>query len=157
MNRLALTFVTLFALVGFAYAGPEPISGKEMKQVAPGPCPEWYADNEWNVSLWGTYAFTGTEDNQRFRLEDFFMGDEGTFDRYLGDDHAWGGGVDLKYFFHRYFGMGAEGWVVDARRRVLDISGFDEQLFVNNTASENRAVGALLGTFTLRYPFRCSR
>ena len=40
MNRLALTFVTLFALVGFAYAGPEPISGKEMKQVAPAPPPE---------------------------------------------------------------------------------------------------------------------
>ena len=32
-----------------------------MKQIAPLPCPEWYADNEWNVSLWGTYVLTGNE------------------------------------------------------------------------------------------------
>ena len=31
-----------------------------MKQVAP-PCPEFYGDHEWNVNLWGTYAFTNTE------------------------------------------------------------------------------------------------
>ena len=37
-------------------------SGKEMKQVAyVPPCPEWYGDREWNVNLWGTYAFTNTE------------------------------------------------------------------------------------------------
>src|SRR5438445_515440 len=30
-------------------------SGKEMKQVAPPPCPQWYGDNEWNVNPWGTY------------------------------------------------------------------------------------------------------
>src|SRR5215471_1230983 len=34
---------------------------KEMKQIAPPPCPEWYGDREWNVTLWGTYAFTNTE------------------------------------------------------------------------------------------------
>src|SRR6184192_2420510 len=27
-------------------------SDKEMKQVAPPPCPEWYGDREWNVNLW---------------------------------------------------------------------------------------------------------
>src|SRR5438094_6873505 len=37
-------------------------SGKEMKQVAyVPPCPQWYGDREWNVNLWGTYAFTNTE------------------------------------------------------------------------------------------------
>src|SRR5215469_4736124 len=36
-------------------------SDKEMKQVAPPPCPEWYGDREWNVNLWGTYLFTNTE------------------------------------------------------------------------------------------------
>src|SRR5205814_4951745 len=36
-------------------------SGKEMKQVALPPCPEWYGDRDWNVNLWGTYAFTNTE------------------------------------------------------------------------------------------------
>src|SRR5205823_3295033 len=37
-------------------------SGKEMKQVAyVPPCPQWYGDREWNVNLWGTYAFTNTD------------------------------------------------------------------------------------------------
>ncbi len=45
----------------------------------------------------------------------------GTFDKYLGGDHAWGGGIDLKYFFRRYFGIGVEGFVLNARRGA----GFD--------------------------------
>src|SRR5437016_11065018 len=31
-------------------------SGKEMKQVTLAPCPQWYADFEWNVNLWETYV-----------------------------------------------------------------------------------------------------
>jgi len=63
-------------------------SGKEIKQVAPPPCPEWYADREFNVSLWGArYVFTGNN---------------WIDDRYIEADHAWGGGIDLKYFFMRY-------------------------------------------------------
>ncbi|HJY52731.1 MAG TPA: hypothetical protein VKD89_01810, partial [Candidatus Udaeobacter sp.] len=45
-----------------AYARSGKDSGKEMKQVAyVPPCPDWYGDREWNVNLWGTYAFTNTE------------------------------------------------------------------------------------------------
>src|SRR5437764_4874128 len=40
---------------------PRTDADKQMKQVAPPPCPEWYGDREWNVNLWGTYAFTNTE------------------------------------------------------------------------------------------------
>ena len=114
-------------------------SGKEMKQVAPPPCPEWYADHEWNVTIWGTYAFTGED------WED---------DEYIESDHAWGGGIDAKYFFHRYFGVGIEGWAVDARRNVFDgitLGG------ANVFRSDDRLVGAVKGTVTLRYPLHCSR
>ena len=100
MKRMVLGLLCIAAITSAAVAGTEGYSGKEMKQVAPPPCPQWYADNEFNVGLWGTYVFTGNE------WQD---------DRYLEADHAWGGGVDLKYFFHRYFGVGIEGWVVDAR------------------------------------------
>src|SRR5437016_11652215 len=31
-------------------------SGNEMKQVTVAPCPQWYADFEWNVNLWETYV-----------------------------------------------------------------------------------------------------
>ena len=82
----------------------------------------------------------------------------GTFDKYLGGDHAWGGGIDLKYFFHRYFGIGVEGFVLNAHRGAgFDLESNGVDVFVHEKRSENRAVGEVLGTFTLRYPIPCSR
>jgi hypothetical protein len=143
MKKFALASVFFFTLGIFAQAGPEAISGKEMKQVIPPPCDEWYRDTEWNASLWGTYLFTG---------------DDWEEDEYIESDHAWGGGIDLKYFFHRYFGIGVEGWAVDARRER-----FEGTQFIVRDGSfpvfghDDRIVGAVKGTITLRYPFRCSR
>ena len=80
------------------------------------------------------------------------------YDRYIGDDHAVGGGMDIKYFFHRYFGIGVEGFVVDARKGGFDI--FEDprmQVFDRERLSHQRAVGSVLGTFTLRYPVPCTR
>src|SRR5436305_11973869 len=99
MSLIGLNFVASVAFAGVGY------SGKEIKQVAPPPCPEWYADREFNVSLWGTYVFTGNEWQN---------------DRYLESDHAWGGGGVIKYFFMRYIGVGVEGWAASARLRVLN-------------------------------------
>jgi hypothetical protein len=140
MKKTPWIFLAVCLLSPLTQAGTTTYSGKEMKQVVPPPCPEWYADNEWNVSLWGTYVFTGNEWRN---------------DRYIEADHAWGGGMDAKYFFHRYFGVGLEGWAVDARREFIDVSGVE--VFQFRTGHESRAVGSVLGTFTLRYPIRCSR
>jgi hypothetical protein len=141
MKRLVLCLLGVGMIASAAFAG-ETYSGKEMKQVAaPPPCPQWYADNEFNVSLWGTYIFTGNN---------------WVDDTYLQADHAWGGGGDLKYFFHRYFGVGIEGWAVSARRAFLDGS-FDFPFNDIHIAHESRAVGAVLGTLTLRYPIPCTR
>ena len=43
MKKLALTLMILSTFCALAFAGPEPYSGKEMKQVAPmlPPCPNW--------------------------------------------------------------------------------------------------------------------
>jgi hypothetical protein len=95
----------------------------------------------------GTYIFTGNN------WQD---------DRYLESDHAWGGGVDLKYFFHRYFGVGIEGWAVDARRAFADVDDVfigipPSDVFSARNGHESRAVGSVLGTFTLRYPIPCTR
>src|SRR6266567_3386667 len=74
-----------------AFADPK--SGKETKQVAPPPCPQWYGDNEWNVNPWGTYAFTNTEYNPNLWLVDVVQSTSeghpvlGTFDHYIGGDH----------------------------------------------------------------------
>ena len=141
MKRLVLGVFGIAAIASVAFAGTETYSGKEIKQVAPPPCPEWYADQEFNVGLWGTYVFTANDWPQ---------------DRYLDADHAWGGGIDLKYFFHRYFGVGIEGWAVDARRAFVRDNDGDPISFPN-IGHNSRAVGAVLGTLTLRYPIPCTR
>ena len=147
MKKLMLALMGVAAVTSVAFAGTETYSGKEMKQVAlPPPCPEWYADNEFNVDIWGTYLFTGNDARD---------------DRYIDGDHAWGGGIDAKYFFHRYFGIGIEGWMVDARRRSFDFeeveNGGVAEPIVSTNHHYSRGLGAVLGTLTLRYPFHCSR
>jgi len=142
MKKLILSLLGVAAIGSIGFAGTETYSGKEMKQVAgPPPCPEWYADREFNVGLWGTYVFTGNEWQN---------------DRYIEADHAWGGGIDLKYFFWRYIGVGIEGWAVDARRSFEEVTGTEVFQF-SGIGHESRAVGSVLGTLTLRYPIPCTR
>jgi Outer membrane protein beta-barrel domain len=160
MKKLALTLLVVCSFGLLAYAGPERLSSKDMSKemaAAPPPCPEWYADNEWNVSLWGAYAFTGTE-SARSSIEDADDSNIfGTYDRFLGGDHAWGGGLDAKYFFRRYFGVGVEGFALAGRgthaRFDSGPNSVEEEFYENH----DHTVGGALGTFTLRYPFHCSR
>ncbi len=144
MKKLILSLLGVAAISSISFAGTETYSGKEMKQVAaPPPCPEWYADREFNVGLWGTYVFTGND------WQD---------DRYMLTDHAWGGGIDLKYFFWRYIGVGIEGWAVDARQTHDDIFiDLTSGAFAFDRFHESHAVGSVLGTLTLRYPIPCTR
>ena len=162
MNRLLIALVLLPVSMASIYGGE--YSAKDMKQSAPPPCPEWYGDNEWNVNLWGTYLFTNTDYNPNLWLVDVTQSTSegnpvlGTFDKYIGGDHAWGGGGDLKYFFHRYFGVGIEGFIVDAHKSGFDI--FEDPrvpIFSRVRTRHERAIGSVLGTFTLRYPVPCTR
>lgn len=134
MKKLTLTLCAVAAAASAAFAGTETYSGKEMKQVAPAPCPSWYADNEWNVNISGVYA--PTVNNWRE-------------DQYLGVDHGWGGAVDIKYFFRRFFGVGVQGF-------GLGLDRSDNRNFVRRN-DDNDFAGGALGTFTVRYPIPCSR
>src|SRR4051812_21707015 len=113
MKKLMLSFSALAAATSLALAGTE-YSGKEMKQSTAVQQECWYGDNEWNVNVWGTYVFTGSEMNS-LGAPGFFLG-EPRGDNYLQGDHAWGGGGDVKYFWHKYFGFGVEGFALDAKR-----------------------------------------
>ena len=125
MQKLTVTICVLATMITVAYGGAPTYSGKEMKQVAEvPPCPEWYRDTEWNVSLWGTYALTGNN------WQD---------DRYFQSDHAWGGGVDVKYFFHRYFGVGLEGWATESTRQRAQES-LSDSIFENCPYCQGRGV-----------------
>ena len=144
MNRLFLTATVSSILTVSVCAGD--YTGKESKQVAPAPCPEWYKDNEWNVSLWGTYVVTNTDYARNLDLVDVVQSTTeggavlGEYDRYIGGDHAWGGGADIKYFFHRYFGIGVEGFVVNARKGGFDIfEDPDVPIFARERLSHHRA------------------
>jgi hypothetical protein len=162
MKRFCLVLL-LCLPSGFVYSGTE-YAIKDTKQIAQTPCPEWYGDNEWSVNLWGTYAFTNTDYARNLWLVDVVQSTSegnpvlGSFDHYIGGDHAWGGGGDVKYFFHRYFGVGVEGFVLDANRGGFDI--FEDPgvpIFLRERTNDGRAIGSVLGTFTLRYPVACTR
>ena len=158
MKKLTLGLLLFVVMGSLAFAGGEPVySGKEIR-TTPAPSCEWYRDTEWNVGLWGAYAFTGTENNRASLGDLFFLNEVGKYDRFLGGDHAWGGGGDIKYFFYRYFGVGVEGFVVNARKGGFDI--FEDPrvpVFDAERMTHHRAIGSVLGTFTLRYPVPCTR
>ena len=90
MKTFFLSLCAGIAIASSAVAGTETYSSKETRAIPP-ECPQWYADQEFNLSLSGVYAATLNSWRE---------------DRYLGVDHAWGGAVDAKYFMHRYFGLG---------------------------------------------------
>jgi hypothetical protein len=166
MKRLLLLLVC-FISVSLAHAGTEYVS---KETVAPPPCPSWYADNEWNVNLSDGYAFTENDYptlgntvsmGRTIRLDGTLVGFD--HDKYLGSDHAWGGGIDAKYFFKRFFGVGVEGFGLNARRSFGTVTivptppGTVGGGVAFGTAHDERIIGGLLGTFTLRYPIGCSR
>jgi hypothetical protein len=164
MKRFPLIFFVIGIFVSIARAGSERYSSKET--VATSPCPSWYADSEWNVGLSGAYAFT---ENHYPSISDtvFFSlplgGNVTNADRYLEADHAWGGAIDLKYFFCRYFGVGIQGFALNAQRSfgtvtiLPSLPGMVGSRVDYGTGHERRMVGGVLGTLTLRYPMSCSR
>jgi hypothetical protein len=151
MKTFVLSFFVIGCSTALTFAGPETISGKDMKETVQPVAPvEWYADNEWNVSIWGTYVFAANEVEHEVTLTMNCWEP----DRYLGADDAWGGGVDLKYFFRRYFGVGIEAYGLAVHRDAPDLGNvvFGTLGRIVTPHDEDRAVGSVLGTFTLRYP-----
>ncbi len=136
MKKIITTALLLLFAVGIARAGSETYSKEST--VAPAPSCPWYADHEFNVSLWGTYAFTSNEWRE---------------DTYLLADHAWGGGIDAKYFFNRYFGAGVQGYLIFPKSQETITDAFGEFA----VDDDRRTVGAILGTLTVRVPIGCSR
>ena len=157
MKKVAVSLIGLASFASLALAGTESYSGKEMKQTAVQQQECWYGDTEWNVGIWGAYAFSGT-DNSRTGIEDTDdLNINGSYDRFLSQDHAWGGGIDAKYFFHKYFGIGVEGFALDGRSTHAVLDHGSQAALEEGYDVDHHAVGGVLGTFTLRYPIGCSR
>lgn len=148
MKKLTLTFCTLFAVFVVAPAlfadGPEKYSGKDKEVLQPAPpvC-EWYRAHEWDLDIWGAFAFSGNSGRNDVANDDPFSPDSDPFtfdigtdvtqelqsqnprerinlgqvskDQFLARDNTWGGGVDVKYFWSKYFGAGIEGFGLAAK------------------------------------------
>ncbi len=120
-----------------------------MKQVEQAPCPSWYADNEWNVGISGIYAAN--------------VNGDGDFRNYFQNDDPWndgfGGAIDVKYFFRRYFGFGVQGAGLQVQTnndvpRILPLSPGSGRF---GDSGDDKSAWSVLGTFTVRYPIPCSR
>ena len=74
MKRSVLGLLCIAAITSAAVAGTETYSGKEVRQVAPPPCPQRYADNEFNVSLWSTYISQETTGRMIAILKPIMLG-----------------------------------------------------------------------------------
>jgi len=173
MKKLTLTFCALFALFAVAPVifadGPEQYSGKkEVMQPAPPVC-DFYRAHEWDLGIWGAFAFASDTGQFDVPENDPFVStiggvvqpvevDPSTFDfgtgfnqeqrsdnpdqrvnigqvsknQLFARDNTWGGGVDVKYFFSRYFGVGLEGL---------------------GLAAKTNFAGGGVATLTVRYPF----
>ena len=136
MKKLTLSLCAVVAMTSAAFAGET--YSKESKSVTPPPCPQWYADTEFNLNLSGSFVWTGSEWRE---------------DSYLIADHGWGGSLDAKYFVHRYFGFGLQGNIMRVNSDETLDDGFRELRVGDN----KQWVGSVLGTFTLRFPISCSR
>jgi Outer membrane protein beta-barrel domain len=130
----------LVLLVATVYSGPLQVSDKST--TASDATTSWYADREFNVQLWGTYLATANEYRQ---------------DRFLEADHAWGGGLDAKYFFNRYMAVGVEGYAVSRTASFTYINFSPATGTTNVTLHDTRTIGAGLATITFRYPIGASR
>ena len=151
----------LFAATPAIFAdGPEQYSGKkEVMQPAPPVC-DFYRAHEWDLSIWAAWAFAS--DTGQFDVPnvdpftpdtdpstvDIFTGFSGeqkidnpdervnigrvSNNKLFARDDTQAGGVDVKYFWSKYFGVGVEG---------LGIA-----------ADTNFAGGGLM-TLTARFPF----
>jgi len=137
MTKITLSIFAAVALAVPAFAGTEVYSNKNTQSVAP-ECPQWYADTEFNLGLSGVYVFTANSWRD---------------DLYLNVDHAWGGAIDAKYFFHRNFGIGVQGTLLSVHTNDVFENGFTRV----RGDEDSHLVGSLVGTFTLRFPISCSR
>ncbi|MEY2487185.1 MAG: hypothetical protein QOH39_2833 [Verrucomicrobiota bacterium] len=146
MKYLALATAAFCACIPVASAGVDGSSTKATGEpVATQPC-TWYRGHEWEISVWGAYAFPGNQNGNDLRdvafnheMNEGADNHEGNIgrlnnDRFLNHDDVGGGGLDIKYFFNKYIGVGVEGYALAA----------------------NTLVGGALATVTFRYPIGCT-
>ena len=145
MKTLFSGFTLLILLVATARSGTSETFDKSVTETDT--TRSWYAAREFNIQLWGTYAFTANDYRQNSLDRD----------RYLRADHAWGGGLGAKYFVNRYVGVGLEGYAASLTASFPYIASYPGVDIAYLTLKDTRTIGAGLATITLRCPIGASR
>jgi hypothetical protein len=124
MKKLVSGIAALAVMTVVGFAGTETYTGpaaKEYKQVQ---TPSCFSDHELQADVFGAYE-VGKGPNHAGPI----------------NNHGWGGGVAVNYFFMRYFGLSAEGsW----------LEGHDNTS-VNNEGKSTQFQSAV-GNLIFRYP-----
>jgi hypothetical protein len=143
-----------FILASVAFALPEQSAGKEV--AGSSPLQQWFADTEWDLGAFGAYASPNSEIRSDKVLPKTSLSTD-LARGYLNADHAWGGGIDARYFFHRFLGLGIEGDVLTDNGLVTYGRGEDSTTLEFRTQRKPGVIGLALGTVSLRYPIGSSR
>jgi opacity protein-like surface antigen len=124
MKKLVFGLVATVAIAATSLAGTATYrSGKTYKEYKGTEQPTCFSDTEIQADVFGAYA----------------VGEGGQIG--LFKDHGWGGGIGVNYFFARYFGLGVDGYWLDAKE--------DGNRGGKGSA---RAVHNVTGSVIFRYP-----
>ena len=125
MKKLLITLavVAIGSTVGFAGTKTVPVKAGKDKIVKP--VEELFHANEFDVSIYGAVA-VGNVDHSNTPAKSIALTDVTTISipgnkQYTHD--AWGGGVEVDYFFTRYFGLGIEGDWLAGHDAISSVSG----------------------------------
>src|SRR6476659_7131267 len=89
---IVLTVMTIASQAVAIFAGEPVVSSKQVIAPPPPPPPEFFRPNEFDIGAFGTYATGVGSSSNSGRL------------------HAWGGGIDLTYWFlWKYAGVRFQG------------------------------------------------
>src|ERR1043166_6476614 len=99
MKKLVFGLVATVAIAATSLAGTATYrsSGKTYKEQKQVEQPTCFSDTEIQAAVFGAYA----------------VGEAGRVG--LFKDHGWGGGIGVNYIFARYFGVGVDGYWLDAK------------------------------------------
>ncbi len=119
MKKAIFGFLACAALAATGFAGTATYSaGKSYKEYKNVEQPSCFSDTEIQADVFGAYV-VGEGPNHAGSIR----------------DHGWGGGIGVNYFFHRYFGLGAEGYWLEAKPNASAGHGSESKAFHNATGS----------------------
>ena len=122
MKKLVFGLVATLAIAATSFAGTATYrsAGKSYKEYKDIPQPTCFSDTELQLDFFGAYADGNSTDHAGYI-----------------QDHGWGGGVGINYFFARYFGLGVDGiWLYGRENAAAeDRVGGEHTTFHNVTSS----------------------